>query len=86
MRMVRTLVAGTSTISAYRKVGTSWELLRTSDPYTADEVAANLTVFANTFPFPNTTVKVAYDNFRVNSGAISCPTSWANNPDWQATH
>jgi dipeptidyl aminopeptidase/acylaminoacyl peptidase len=84
MRMVRTVGAGTSTISAYRKVGTNWVLMRTSDPYTADEVAANLSVFTNTFPFPNTTVKVAYDNFRVNSGAITCPTWWTdNNPDWQ---
>ena len=84
MRMVRTVVAGTSTISAYRKVGTSWELVGTSDPYTADEVAANLSVFVNTFPFPNTTVKVAYDNFRVSSGTITCPTWWTDNsPDWQ---
>jgi len=86
MRMVRSVVGGTSTISAYRKVGTTWALLRTSDPYTADEVAANLSVFTNSFPFPNTTVKVAYDNFRVNSGAITCPTWWTDtSPDWQAT-
>ena len=61
--------------------------LRTSDPYVSDEVAAALSVFANTFPFPNTTVRVAYDNFRVNSGSISCPTWWTDSsPDWQATN
>ena len=61
-----------------RKVGANWELCEQATPI-RDEVAANLSVFTNTFPFPNTTVKVAYDNFRVNSGAITCPTWWVNN-------
>ncbi len=87
MRMARTTVAGSSTITAYRKVDGNWVALQTSDPYVSDEIAANLSVFTNSFPFPDTTVKVAYDNFRLNSGAINCPTWWTDNsPDWQATH
>ncbi|HST17376.1 MAG TPA: hypothetical protein VLK36_06880 [Gaiellaceae bacterium] len=86
MRMVRTTTAGISTITAYRKVGNNWAALQTGDPYVSDEIAANLSVFTNTFPFPNTTVKLAYDNFRINTGAINCPSWWTDSwPDWQAT-
>jgi TolB protein len=86
MRMVRTTTAGISTITAYRKVGDTWSAIQTSDPYVSDEIAANLGVFTNTFPFPNTTVQFAYDNFRINSGALSCPSWWTDSwPDWQAT-
>jgi hypothetical protein len=84
--MVRTTTAGISTITAYRKVGDTWSAIQTSDPYVSDEIAANLGVFTNTFPFPNTTVQFAYDNFRINSGALSCPSWWTDSwPDWQAT-
>jgi dipeptidyl aminopeptidase/acylaminoacyl peptidase len=36
--------------------------------------------------FSHQEVKVAWDNFRINSGSISCPTTWweDNTPDWQA--
>ncbi len=87
MRMARTTIAGSSTITASRNVDGNWVALQTSDPYVSDEIAANLSVFTNSFPFPNTTVRVAYDNFRLNSGAINCPTWWTDSsPDWQATH
>ena len=36
--------------------------------------------------FSHQEVKIAWDNFRINSGSISCPSSWweDDSPDWQA--
>jgi hypothetical protein len=36
--------------------------------------------------FSHQEVKIAWDNFRINSGSISCPTTWwvDDTPDWQA--
>ena len=36
--------------------------------------------------FAHQEVKIAWDNFRINSGSISCPSSWweDDSPDWQA--
>ena len=71
-----------STLTAYRLVGGAWSALQsTSDP--AGQVDVNLNVFSNAPPLSHPDVKVAYDNFRVNSGTFSCPTWWSDNyADW----
>ncbi len=72
LRLVRTTRAGITTVTASRLTGASWSF--TSLPFTAPtSQAANLNVFTNLTPFP-TEIKVAYDNFRINSGAITCPS------------
>ncbi len=71
LRLVRTTTAGSTTVTASRLTGASWSF--TSLPFAAPtSQAANLNVFTNRTPFP-TEIKVAYDNFRINSGAITCP-------------
>lgn len=85
LRLVRTTSAGGTTVTASRLHGTPWSF--TSLPYTMPlptSQAANLNVFTNSTPF-NTEVRVAYDNFRINSGSITCPNWWDDSsPDWQA--
>ena len=36
--------------------------------------------------FVHQEVKIAWDNFRINSGTLSCPATWweDDSPDWQA--
>ncbi len=71
LRLVRTTTAGSTTVTASRLSGPPWSF--TSLPYTAPtSQAANLNVFTNLTPF-STEVRVAFDNFRINSGAITCP-------------
>ena len=83
LRLVRTTTAGATTVTASRLSGAPWSF--TSLPYLAPtSQAANLNVFTNLTPF-NEEVRIAYDNFRINSGSISCPAWWVDNsPDWQA--
>jgi len=71
------------TLTAYRFTGGGWSALQsTSDA--ATEVAVALNVFSNVAPFTHPDVKVAYDNFRVNSGTFACPSWWTDNAhDWQ---
>lgn len=72
LRLVRTTTAGITTVTASRLNGPAWSF--TSPPYAAPtSQAANLNVFTNLTPFP-TEIKVAYDNFRINGGAITCPS------------
>ena len=82
LRLVRTTTAGVTTVTASRLSGTPWSF--TSLPYIAPtSQAANLNVFTNLTPFSEE-VRVAYDNFRINSGSITCPTWWDDSsPDWQ---
>jgi len=71
LRLARRTVGGVTTITASRVGGSSWSF--TSDPYSPPtSQAANLNVFTNLAPF-STEVRVAYDNFRISSGAITCP-------------
>jgi hypothetical protein len=59
-------------VTASRLTAASWSF--TSLPYTAPtSQAANLYVWTNLTPFA-TEIKVAFDNFRINSGAITCPS------------
>ena len=71
-----------ATLTAYRMVGGGWSALQsTSDA--ASLVDVNLNVFSNAPPSTHPDVKVAYDNFRVNSGTFSCPSWWSDNfADW----
>ena len=72
LRLARTTKAGVTTVTASRLTGPSWSF--TSLPFTAPtSQAASLNVFTNRTPF-STEIKVAYDNFRINSGAITCPS------------
>lgn len=72
LRLVRTTRAGVTTITASRLTGPSWSF--TSSPYTAPtSQAASLNVFTNLSSLPRE-IRVAYDNFRINSGAITCPS------------
>ena len=72
-------------LTAFRLVSGTWVPLQstTDDAVT---VGFNLNVFSNVPPPNRPDVEVAYDNFRVNSGALSCPTWWDDSsPDWQPT-
>lgn len=72
-----------STLTAYYSTGGPWQTLQTRNDFAADEVDAALSLFSNNLP--GTDVRVAYDNFRVNSGTFACPTWWSDEaPDWQA--
>jgi hypothetical protein len=72
LRLVRTTTAGITRVTASRLTGASWSF--TSLPYTAPtSQIAHLYLLTNLTPFP-TQVKVAFDNFRINSGAITCPS------------
>jgi dipeptidyl aminopeptidase/acylaminoacyl peptidase len=73
-----------STLTAYRLVAGGWsELQSTTD--SASTVGVNLNVFSNAPQFSHANVKVAYDNFRVSGGTVSCPSWWDDSaPDWQA--
>jgi hypothetical protein len=71
LRLVRTTRAGVATMTASRLAAASWSF--TSLPYPSPtSQAANLNVFTNVTPFTRE-VRVAFDNFRVNSGSITCP-------------
>ncbi len=70
LRLVRRTAGGVTTVTASRLGLNPWSF--TSQPYTPPtSQAANLNVFTNQTPF-TTEVRVAYDNFRISSGAISC--------------
>jgi len=71
LRLVRTTTAGVTTVTASRLTGASWSF--TSLPFAPPTgQAANLNVFANVVPFASE-ISIAYDNFRINSGAVACP-------------
>ena len=63
--------------------GSSWVVLA-SGPTITDP--ATITLGASSFMerFTHQEVKVAWDNFRINSGTIVCPTPWweDDSPDW----
>jgi hypothetical protein len=70
-------------LTAYRLTPGGWSALQTTSDL-ANEVSVHLTVFSNVPQFSHPDVKVAYDNFRVNSGSFSCPSWWRDNaPNWQ---
>ena len=71
LRLVRTARGAIATITASRLTGAPWSF--TSLPYAAPtSQAVNLNVFTNVTPFTRE-VRVAFDNFRVSSGSVTCP-------------
>lgn len=72
-----------STLTAYRLTPAGWSPLQ-SITDSANEKNVSLNVFSNAAQFSHPDVKVAYDNFRVNSGTFVCPSWWTDNAhDWQ---
>ena len=72
-----------TTLTAYRLTPGGWSALQSTSE-AVNEVGINLDVFSNAPQFSHPDVKVAYDNFRINSGTFSCPSSWRDNaPNWQ---
>jgi hypothetical protein len=65
--------------------GSSWVVIA-SGPTITDP--ASITLGASSFMerFIHHEVKVAWDNFHINAGTISCPTTWweDDSPDWHA--
>jgi WD40-like Beta Propeller Repeat len=80
LRLVRT----GATLNAYVKgVGSDWILILSAPANPGDAVVG---FGLSTVPdqWGHQTVQVAYDNFRLNSGALSCPSWWRDNaPNWQ---
>ncbi len=76
LRLTRT----DATITAYWRGPDGWNTLQTTSDSTAPTLFG-LNVFSN---IAHADVKVAYDNFRVNSGTFACPFWWTDNAhDWQ---
>jgi hypothetical protein len=72
LRLVRTTTAGVTTVTASRLTGTPWSF--TSPPFSPPtSQAASLYAFTSRTPLP-TEVKIAFDNFRITSGAFTCPS------------
>ena len=71
LRLVRTTTGGVTTTTASRLTGSSWSF--TSLPYAAPaSQAAQLSVWTNLTSRPGE-IKVAFDNFKISSGAMTCP-------------
>ena len=65
-----------STVYAYvRGVGEPWNLIFTGGPQTGEGIP-QFGLSANGDTFGHQDGSVAYDNFRLNSGAVSCPSWW----------
>ena len=79
-RLVR---AGNTLDAYYRSVGGPWVLLL-SAPANLGDAVVGLALQAIADQWAHQTARVAYDNFRLNSGTLSCPTWWADKaPNWQ---
>jgi len=77
------LVRSGETLTGYYRSGGSWIPLL-SVPFTVPEAFVQLSIFTNDPPDSHDDIKVAFDNFRISSGAISCPSGWYDSaPDWQ---
>ena len=72
-----------SMLTAYRLTPSGWSAIQSvSDP--ANDAVVSLDLFSNAAQFSHPDVKVAYDNFRVDSGNFSCPSWWTDiAPNWQ---
>jgi Tol biopolymer transport system component len=78
MRMTR---QGSTLTASFSTDGATWQTLETRNDLVADESDVALSLFSNNLP--GTDVRVAFDNFRVNSGTFACPTWWDDEaPDW----
>jgi dipeptidyl aminopeptidase/acylaminoacyl peptidase len=75
---------GNTAASSYLS-GSGWVPI-SSGPTALDPATINLEAQSIMNRFAHREVKIAWDNFRINSGTISCPNTWwvDNSPDWQA--
>jgi len=71
VRIVRS--AGVTT--AYYRSGTTWILVPGAASFTSGDRVPVIGAFTNPALFGHQSARVAFDNFRVNSGAFVCP-SW----------
>jgi Tol biopolymer transport system component len=77
------LVNSGGNLTGYYRSGGVWAPLETV-PFSPAESFVQLSIFTNDPPFSHPDIRVAFDNFRVNSGTFSCPSWWDDNaPDWQ---
>ena len=73
---------GSSITASYLKDG-AWATLLTGS-YTADASNAVLYVFTTAAPWSHAEVKIAFDNFSIDGGQLTCPLWWDDSaPDWQ---
>jgi hypothetical protein len=73
-----------ATITTYYRVGAVWVLIA-SGVRTLDNATLGLGASSFLDRFAHQAVDIAWDNFRINSGTISCPTWWDDSsPNWQA--
>jgi hypothetical protein len=75
---------GTTAVVSYL-AGSTWIPIA-SGPTTTNPASITLGAASNMNRFSNHQVKIAWDNFRINTGTITCPTTWWEDdaPDWQA--
>jgi WD40-like Beta Propeller Repeat len=67
----------------YRSLGGAWVQLL-SAPANPGEAVIGLGLFALAGQWAHQTASVAYDNFRLNSGGLICPSWWTDNaPNWE---
>jgi hypothetical protein len=80
LRLVR---SGGVLTAYYRSVGEAWVQLLLA-PANPGEAVIGLGLSAIAGQWAHQTASVAYDNFRLNSGSLGCPSWWADNaPNWQ---
>jgi Tol biopolymer transport system component len=80
------LVRSGATATAYFLSGGSWVPIL-SGPSPTDETLVTLTAFSDEASFGHQEVKIAFDNFKLNSGSLdptTCGELRNNFPDWQA--
>jgi hypothetical protein len=79
-RLVR---SGNSLNAYYKSAGGAWVQLL-SAPANPGDAVIGLGLSAIADQWAHQTASVAYDNFQLTSGSLSCPTWWADTqPDWQ---
>ena len=80
VRLVRS--AGVTT--AYFRVGAGWAPVPGATAFTSGDRLPVISAFTNQGVFGHQSARVAFDNFRVNSGSFSCPSWWdAGAGDWR---
>jgi dipeptidyl aminopeptidase/acylaminoacyl peptidase len=72
-----------TTLTASRMTGSGWSPLQSIEMSAAPQVA-NLNVFSNAPTGSHPDARVAFDNFKLTGGGLSCPSWWNDSqPDWQ---
>jgi hypothetical protein len=69
--------------NAYFRSGQSWVRIASGTTSQADTaIGLSMSTFLNRFA--HWRVEVAFDDFRISSGALHCPSWWDDtSPDWQ---